>query len=53
LRTLTPFVEKFFEDIMVNTEEQAVRQNRHALLANIDQYFKSVADFAKLQPVLN
>jgi glycyl-tRNA synthetase beta chain len=53
LRPLTPLVEKFFEDIMVNTDDQAVRQNRHALLANIDQYFKSVADFAKLQPVLN
>jgi glycyl-tRNA synthetase beta chain len=53
LRTLTPSIEKFFEDIMVNTEDQAVRQNRHALLANIDQYFKAVADFAKLQPVLN
>jgi len=53
LRTLTPFVEKFFEDIMVNAEEQDLKANRHALLANIDQYFKSVADFAKLQPVLN
>jgi glycyl-tRNA synthetase beta chain len=53
LRSLTPAVEKFFEDIMVNTEDKAVKANRHALLANIDQYFKSVADFAKLQPVLN
>ena len=53
LRTLTPSVEKFFEDIMVNHEDPAIKKNRHALLANIDQYFKSVADFAKLQPVLN
>jgi glycyl-tRNA synthetase beta chain len=53
LRTLTPSIEKFFEDIMVNAEDAAVKANRHALLANIDQYFKSVADFAKLQPVLN
>jgi glycyl-tRNA synthetase beta chain len=53
LRQLNQPVEKFFEDIMVNVDDAKVRQNRHALLANIDQYFKSVADFAKLQPVLN
>jgi glycyl-tRNA synthetase beta chain len=53
LRPLTGHVEKFFEDIMVNCEDQQVRQNRLALLANIDQYFRSLADFAKLQPVLN
>ncbi|HEY9786755.1 MAG TPA: glycine--tRNA ligase subunit beta [Candidatus Obscuribacterales bacterium] len=52
LRPLVPAIDKFFDDVMVNVEEQKKRANRHALLMNIDRYFTAVADFPKLQPLL-
>jgi glycyl-tRNA synthetase beta chain len=52
LRTLTPFIESFFESTMVNDENIEVRNNRHGLLKNIDRYFRSLADFTKLQQLI-
>jgi glycyl-tRNA synthetase beta chain len=52
LTELCPYVDKFFEDTLVNDPEEAKRINRQALLRNINTYFKTVADFTKLQPLL-
>lgn len=41
-------VDAFFENIMVNVEEDAVRRNRLALLAQLDQLCRSVADISRL-----
>lgn len=38
----------FFEEVLVNAEEENVRQNRHALLFAIAKMLKHVADLSKL-----
>jgi len=53
LGTLTGPVENFFEKILVNDEDQDKRNNRHAILKNIDIYLKTLGDFTKLQPLIN
>ncbi len=52
LRPVAPVVDKFFDDVMVNDPDKSKRDNRHALLKKLDQYFSSVAVFPKLQPLL-
>jgi len=52
LTPLAPSIDKFFEDVMVNDEDKKKRNVRHAILKNIDEYFKTIADFHKLQPLL-
>lgn len=52
LKPVAPVVDKFFEDIMVNDPDKAKRDNRHALLKNIDRYYSTIAVFPKLQPLL-
>jgi glycyl-tRNA synthetase beta chain len=52
LKPVAPVVDKFFEDIMVNDPDKTKRDNRHALLKNIDRYFSAIAVFPKLQPLL-
>ena len=41
-------VDKFFNDVMVNTEEPALRANRLALLANLHAAMNRVADLSRL-----
>ncbi len=41
-------VDTFFDEIMVMVDDQAVRENRLALLQGIAADFKKIADFAKL-----
>jgi len=41
-------VDSFFEDVLVNDEDQAVRANRLALLARIRTATGQVADFSKI-----
>ncbi len=41
-------VDKFFDDVMVNVDDAALRANRHALLNEIAGMFKQVADFGKI-----
>ncbi|MFA6209934.1 MAG: glycine--tRNA ligase subunit beta [Candidatus Obscuribacterales bacterium] len=53
LRQLTPHIDTFFKDLLVNDEDQAKRNNRHGILKNIDRYFRALADFTKLQPLTN
>ncbi|TDQ38216.1 glycine--tRNA ligase subunit beta [Thiopseudomonas denitrificans] len=41
-------VDAFFDDVMVNAEDSAIRANRHALLAQLRGLFLSVADISLL-----
>lgn len=52
LQPLSAVVDNFFDDVMVNDPDRAKRDNRHALLKNIDAYYSSIASFPKLQPLL-
>lgn len=42
-------VDKFFDDVMVNVDDPAVRQNRLSLLGNLRKLFLRVADLSTLQ----
>ena len=46
---LRPFVDAFFDQVMVMAEDKAVRENRVRLLMEIGALFGNVADFSKLQ----
>jgi glycyl-tRNA synthetase beta chain len=48
LATLRPAVDAFFDGVMVNAEDPAVRRNRLALLAAVQQAFLAVADLSRL-----
>lgn len=52
LRPLSPLINKFFDDVMVNDEDKNKRDARHGVLKNIDRYFSAVGSFKKLQPLL-
>ncbi len=43
-----PSVDAFFEAVMVNVQDQALRANRLSLLYEIDQLFLSFADFSQI-----
>lgn len=42
-------VDSFFDDVMVMTDDQALRQNRLALLSGLRDLFFGVADISKIQ----
>ncbi len=48
LSTLRAPVDKFFEDVLVNNEDAAIRANRLALLKAIREATGTVADFSKI-----
>ena len=48
LATLRTPVDQFFEEVMVNAEDAAIRANRHELLAALRAAFTGVADLALL-----
>ncbi|NUL17073.1 glycine--tRNA ligase subunit beta [Agrobacterium tumefaciens] len=48
LSTLRAPVDKFFEDVLVNDEDAAIRANRLALLKAIREVTGTVADFSKI-----
>ena len=48
LAALREPVDSFFEDVLVNDEDAAVRANRLALLARIRAATSQVADFSKI-----
>lgn len=51
LKLLAPMkapVDKFFEDVMVNVENEAIRQNRLALLARLHRTMNLVAELSRL-----
>jgi glycyl-tRNA synthetase beta chain len=46
---LKPFVDAFFDQVMVMAEDRALRENRVRLLMDIGALFGTVADFSKIQ----
>lgn len=48
IATLRPAVDKFFDDVLVNAPDAAVRSNRLSLLGNILNAFSSIADFSEV-----
>jgi glycyl-tRNA synthetase beta chain len=48
LATLRPVVDEFFDGVMVNAEDAALRRNRLALLAQLRQQFTRIADLSCL-----
>jgi glycyl-tRNA synthetase beta chain len=48
LATLRPSVDSFFDDVMVNAEDPALRNNRLALLAQLRGVFTRIADLSCL-----
>ncbi|GGG95238.1 glycine--tRNA ligase subunit beta [Silvibacterium dinghuense] len=48
IATLRPDVDLFFDKVMVMVEDEAVRGNRLALLAQIQGSFSSIADFSEI-----
>ena len=48
---LQPQVDAFFDQVMVNVEDAALRQNRLALLQRLRELFLRVADISLLQNV--
>ncbi len=46
LAELRPAVDQFFDDVMVMVEDETVKNNRLALLNQLLQCFRQVADFS-------
>ncbi|MBL8324664.1 MAG: glycine--tRNA ligase subunit beta [Rubrivivax sp.] len=51
LAALKAPVDAFFDGVMVNAEDPALRANRHALLAELHRAMNRVADLSRLAPV--
>lgn len=49
LATLKEPIDDFFDHVMVNAEDQALRQNRLALLQKLHSLFINIADISQLQ----
>lgn len=45
---LKPVIDAFFEGVMVNAEDKAIRSNRLSLLKEVDELFMSFADFSQI-----
>lgn len=48
IASLRPFIDDFFDHVMVICEDEGLRQNRLALLARLTRMFDSIADFSKI-----
>ncbi|MGB6752637.1 MAG: hypothetical protein WBE71_08720, partial [Xanthobacteraceae bacterium] len=46
---LRPYVDAFFEEVTVNVEDKALRENRLKLLNEIRAATRAVADFSKIE----
>ena len=46
---MIPAIDRFFEDVMVMTEDRVLRENRLALLQRIVALAEGVADFSKME----
>ncbi len=49
LLPMIPAISRFFDDVLVMTEDQSLRENRLGLLQRISEMAKGVADFSKLE----
>ena len=48
MTAIRPDVDRFFDEIMVNVEDAALKRNRRALLGGIGRTFLRVMDFSRL-----
>ncbi len=48
LLALKPFIDDFFDKVMINAEDQTLRNNRQALVFSIYEEFLSIADLKEL-----
>jgi glycyl-tRNA synthetase beta chain len=48
IASLRPAVDKFFDDVLVNAEDEKVRCNRLTFLAQLLREFSTIADFAEI-----
>ncbi len=48
LVSLSPDIDHFFDEVLVNCEDEKIRQNRYALLYSIRREFNRVADLSQL-----
>ena len=48
IAAMRPEVDKFFEQVMVMAENEAVKRNRLALLSELLREFSTIADFSEL-----
>jgi glycyl-tRNA synthetase beta chain len=46
--TLRPFVDRFFDKVMVNVDDAGLRQNRLAFLHELRTKFSTIADFSEI-----
>jgi glycyl-tRNA synthetase beta chain len=46
-------VDRFFDEVMVMAEDEAVKNNRLSLLTAIAQLFLQIGDFAKMHTLQN
>lgn len=49
LVSINPYIEKFFEDVLVMDENEEIKQNRLAMLTMLKKYYNLIADFSALQ----
>ena len=48
IRRIVPYVNKFFEDVLVNCEDEKIRNNRISLLASVYKAFMLFCDFSQI-----
>lgn len=48
LLSLKPYIDNFFDNVMVMVEDENLRNNRLAILSQINDMFKKLADFTKI-----
>ena len=48
MQELTVPINNFFDNVMVMDKDEQIKNNRLALLKNIDTLIKSIADFGKI-----
>ncbi len=46
---LTPYIEKFFENVLVMDNDEKIKTNRLSMLTKLKNLYENVADFSKLQ----
>ena len=48
LENATPFIEEFFDKVLVMDKDEQIKQNRLNLLENLNKKFMRIADFSKI-----
>lgn len=48
LLELKPYIDRFFDNVMIMVEDERIKNNRLGLLKEINDLFKNIADFTKL-----